>query len=128
MNKKFLIIAASITVLVMILVLILSPKKNVSPPLPTTDSQLPPTRTELIDLSVEKRRDAMVYTASIEKKLPLYLKEFQTSGKTIIFTSHRPEEIKTLATRILVLHQGTLVFDGSPQAYTVSTIHQELCP
>ena len=38
-------------------------------------------------------------------------------GKTIIFTSHRPEEIRALATRILVLHQGELVFDGPTEAY-----------
>ena len=51
---------------------------------------------------------------------------FHASGKTIIFTSHRPEEIKTLATRIIVLHQGNLVFDGSPQKYFQSEIHEKL--
>lgn len=48
------------------------------------------------------------------------------AGKTIIFTSHRPEEIKNLATRIMVLHQGKLVFDGSPQDYFQSEIHEAL--
>lgn len=48
------------------------------------------------------------------------------AGKTILFTSHRPEEIKSLATRIIVLHEGRLVFDGSPQAYFESTIHESL--
>jgi len=54
------------------------------------------------------------------------LKNFHASGKTIIFTSHRPEEIKALATRIIVLHQGSLVFDGSPQQYFDSEIHEKL--
>ena len=47
-------------------------------------------------------------------------------GKTIIFTSHRPEEIKSLATRIMVLHESKLVFDGTPQAYFQSEIHKKL--
>ena len=48
------------------------------------------------------------------------------AGKTILFTSHRPEEIKHLATRIMVLHQGSLVFDGSAQEYFGSEIHEKL--
>jgi ABC-2 type transport system ATP-binding protein len=48
------------------------------------------------------------------------------AGKTILFTSHRPEEIKSLATRIMVLHEGNLVFDGSPQEYFRSEIHEKL--
>jgi ABC-2 type transport system ATP-binding protein len=54
------------------------------------------------------------------------LKNFNALGKTIIFTSHRPEEIKALATRIIVLHQGELIFDGSPQTYFRSEIHEKL--
>lgn len=60
------------------------------------------------------------------KEIYRLLKEFHSSGKTIIFTSHRPEEIKTLATRIMVLHQGDLVFDGPPQTYFQSQIHETL--
>ena len=48
------------------------------------------------------------------------------AGKTILFTSHRPEEIKSLATRIMVLHKGSLVFDGSPQKYFQSEVHENL--
>ena len=60
------------------------------------------------------------------KEIYRLLKDFHASGKTIIFTSHRPEEIKTLATRIIVLHQGSLVFDGSTQHYFQSEIHEKL--
>jgi ABC-type multidrug transport system ATPase subunit len=60
------------------------------------------------------------------KEIYRLLKDFHASGKTILFTSHRPEEIKTLATRIIVLHQGNLVFDGSPQKYFQSEIHEKL--
>lgn len=54
------------------------------------------------------------------------LKDFHASGKTILFTSHRPEEIKALSTRIMVLHQGSLIFDGSPEEYFQSEIHEKL--
>lgn len=60
------------------------------------------------------------------KEIYKLLKSTHASGKTILFTSHRPEEIKTLATRIIVLHQGSLVFDGSPQRYFQSEIHENL--
>ncbi|MBI4826129.1 MAG: ABC transporter ATP-binding protein [Nitrospirae bacterium] len=60
------------------------------------------------------------------KEIYRLMKDFHASGKTIIFTSHRPEEIKTLATRIIVLHQGSIVFDGSPQQYFQSEIHEKL--
>jgi ABC-type multidrug transport system ATPase subunit len=54
------------------------------------------------------------------------LNTMHDAGKTILFTSHRPEEIKSLATRIMVLHEGSLIFDGSPQEYFQSEIHEKL--
>jgi ABC-2 type transport system ATP-binding protein len=60
------------------------------------------------------------------KEIYSLLKKIHALGKTILFTSHRPEEIKTLATRIMVLHQGALVFDGPPAEYFESHIHQNL--
>ena len=60
------------------------------------------------------------------KEIYRLLQKFHAAGKTILFTSHRPEEIKSLATRIMVLHQGAMVFDGPPTAYFASNIHQNL--
>ena len=60
------------------------------------------------------------------KEIYRLLKNTHASGKTILFTSHRPEEIKTLATRVILLHQGSLVFDGPPQEYFQSKIHENL--
>ena len=54
------------------------------------------------------------------------LQDYHARGKTILFTSHRPEEIKSLATRIIMLHQGSMVFDGPPDDYFQSGIHKEL--
>lgn len=54
------------------------------------------------------------------------IRTIQSQGTTILFTSHRPEEIRSLATRILVLHEGAVVFDGSPDAYFKSTFYRTL--
>jgi ABC-2 type transport system ATP-binding protein len=54
------------------------------------------------------------------------LNSMHDAGKTILFTSHRPEEIRNLATRIIVLHDGSMIFDGSPQEYFQSEIHEKL--
>ena len=54
------------------------------------------------------------------------LNSMHDAGKTILFTSHRPEEIRNLATRIIVLHDGSMIFDGSPQEYFRSEIHEKL--
>jgi ABC-type multidrug transport system ATPase subunit len=54
------------------------------------------------------------------------LNTMHDAGKTILFTSHRPEEIKSLATRIMVLHEGSLIFDGSPGEYFRSEVHEKL--
>lgn len=54
------------------------------------------------------------------------LNSMHDAGKTILFTSHRPEEIKNLATRIMVLHNGQVIFDGLPEEYFQSDIHKEL--
>jgi ABC-type multidrug transport system ATPase subunit len=60
------------------------------------------------------------------KEIYRLLNKMHDAGKTILFTSHRPEEIKSLATRIMVLHEGGLVFDGSPQKYFQSDVHENL--
>jgi ABC-type multidrug transport system ATPase subunit len=60
------------------------------------------------------------------KEIYRLLKNTHASGKTILFTSHRPEEIKTLATRVMLLHEGRLVFDGLPREYFESTIYENL--
>ena len=60
------------------------------------------------------------------KEVYRLLKSIHARGKTIIFTSHRPEEIRALATRILVLHQGSLVFDGPTEEYFRSSSYKDL--
>ena len=54
------------------------------------------------------------------------LRAVHACGKTILFTSHRPEEVKFLASRIIVLHSGRLLFDGSPLEYFRSRAHEDL--
>ncbi len=62
----------------------------------------------------------------MSKELYRLLRRLHTAGKTILFTSHRPEEVQQHATRMLVLHGGSTVFDGNPKDYFLSQVHQEL--
>ena len=54
------------------------------------------------------------------------IRDLHVLGKTILFSTHRPEEIQSLATRILVLHEGAVVFDGAPAPYLQSPFYQAL--
>jgi ABC-2 type transport system ATP-binding protein len=54
------------------------------------------------------------------------VKKTNLDGKTILFSSHRPEEIRALASRMIVLHKGGVVFDGTPERYFSSAVHREL--
>jgi ABC-type multidrug transport system ATPase subunit len=54
------------------------------------------------------------------------LKKRNASGKTILFSSHHPGEIRTLASRVIVLQRGELVFDGYPADYFQSRSHDAL--
>lgn len=47
------------------------------------------------------------------------------AGRTVIFVSHNMEAVAALCDRAIVLHQGMLHFDGSPQAATDT--YYELC-
>lgn len=49
-------------------------------------------------------------------------------GKTILFTTHQPEEIKDLATRILAFNKGVLVFDGTPAEYFQTAFYKNSTP
>lgn len=77
LKNKSVQIAIGITFLVLILILLLSPN-NKSTSIISPDS-MPSTRVELVDLSKEKRKEAMIYVSNIENKLPLYLENFNTS-------------------------------------------------
>jgi hypothetical protein len=79
LKNKFVLTAVSISLFVLLLVLLLSPKKNVKSPLPSNSTPLTTSSFELVDLSKEKRDATMIYVASIENKLPLSLEKFETS-------------------------------------------------
>lgn len=44
----------------------------------------------------------------------LYLRDLKQNGKTLVFSSHRLEEITALADRVLLLEAGRLVIDAPP--------------
>ncbi len=45
------------------------------------------------------------------------LNDLKAKGKTILFSSHRYEEVESLADRILVLERGELIADCAPEAF-----------
>jgi branched-chain amino acid transport system ATP-binding protein len=46
-------------------------------------------------------------------------------NKTVLLVEHKMDVVRSLADRIIVLHNGTLVADGKPQAVMQSKIVQE---
>ena len=49
------------------------------------------------------------------KKLLSAIKKLHKSGVTIIFVSHSMEDIANLASRVIVLAQGKILFEGTPR-------------
>lgn len=114
MNKKFFLIAASITIFILVLVLIFSPKKSSNLPqsLPTST---PVTRPELIDLTQEKRRATMVYVSSIESKLPIYLESFNTSvGITTTINLYRLKDDEAEVVRLEIYGLSYMNIESDP--------------
>ncbi len=48
--------------------------------------------------------------------LLMQLAELRRQGKTIFFTSHRPEEVEELADRVITMESGKIVGDRAPDA------------
>jgi ABC-type multidrug transport system ATPase subunit len=43
------------------------------------------------------------------------VKEYKDRGKTVVFSSHRLDEVDYLADRVVLMREGRLVFDGPPK-------------
>ncbi|MBK9322881.1 MAG: ABC transporter ATP-binding protein [Bdellovibrionaceae bacterium] len=54
------------------------------------------------------------------------LGNMRDAGKTVLFTSHRPEEFQSIASRIMALREGRLVFDGATAEYFRSATYKGL--
>lgn len=52
------------------------------------------------------------------------IRTLHNQSKTILVSSQQPEEIQNLATRLLVLQRGELVFDGTPKHYFESKAYE----
>ncbi len=50
-----------------------------------------------------------------KKNLLTEIKKLHNSGVTVIFVSHSMEDIAELASRVVVLSQGNILFDGAPR-------------
>jgi hypothetical protein len=78
-KSKFFLTAAGISLFVLVLVLLLSPQKNIGKS--TNPSSMPSALSAIVplNLSEEKKNAAALYTDSISEKLPLALDSFSTS-------------------------------------------------
>lgn len=124
-NKTFLIIAG-LSLLVLILVIILSPKKPSE--ISTEPGATSPgvEREELVDLSKEKRQQAMIYVESIEKKLPLYLDSFHTSvGIITTINIYRLKDDEAEVVRLEVYGLSYLNEDSDPVKNPNVTAYKE---
>lgn len=43
------------------------------------------------------------------------IEDFRKRGKTIVFVSHSPASVQQLCTRAILLHEGCLIADGTPE-------------
>lgn len=77
-RNKTVLFVAGISLGILILVVIFSPKRNVSPP-PSSPPLASVYRPELINLGEQKRREAAAYRTSITDRLPIYVEGFKTS-------------------------------------------------
>jgi ABC-2 type transport system ATP-binding protein len=62
-------------------------------------------------------------TALVFKQL---LRKLSQQGKTILFCSHILEVVERLCTRIIIIHEGAIVADGTPNEIAVQTGHSNL--
>lgn len=115
MNKKFFFIATGITIFILILILVLSPKKNTKLVMPSV-TPTPQPRFELADLSKDKKQQATSYLASITKKLPLSIASFPTSvGITTSINIYRLTDDETEIVRLEIYGLSYLNRDTNPK-------------
>ena len=62
--------------------------------------------------------------ADFQQKCGETIRRFMAEGKTIIFVSHSPSAMRSIARRVCVLEQGRLAFDGETEAGL--TFYQDL--
>lgn len=126
MNKKFLLIASGITIFILILVLVFSPKKNLNPAGPAQRDDSRAVRPELIDLARDQRNQAMIYVSAIEDKLPLYLESFETSvGITTSINIYRASDDEAEIVRLEIYGLSYLNSDGDEQKNPNVTAYKE---
>ncbi|MDQ0337883.1 sodium transport system ATP-binding protein [Caldalkalibacillus uzonensis] len=54
------------------------------------------------------------------------IRHFSEQGKTVVFSSHIMSEVQKLCQRVLILHKGTLRFDGTLEALYTAHGHDDL--
>ncbi|KAA3611371.1 MAG: ABC transporter ATP-binding protein [Calditrichaeota bacterium] len=62
-------------------------------------------------------------TALVFKEL---LRQFREKGKTIFFCSHILEVVERLCTRIIIINEGEIITEGTPESIAAKTGHSSL--
>lgn len=125
LKNKFLVTAAGVTLFILILVLILSPKKSTKTVTAPT-GQTETTRPELANLQEEKRAAATEYTTTIAAKLPLYLENFKTSvGITTTINVYRLDTDPSEVVRLEIYGLSYLNKEADPKKNPNVTAYKE---
>ncbi|MBS7807146.1 ATP-binding cassette domain-containing protein [Variovorax sp. PCZ-1] len=61
-----------------------------------------------------------------KRELEALMASFKSQGMTLIFSSHNLGQVKRLATRVIALDQGAVVFDGHPDAFFAHSLPEHL--
>ena len=116
LKNKSVLIAISVSLFILILIIAISPKKSSKTAIPTPTPNYDTERTELVDLSKEKRNQASIYVDSIEKKLPISLEEFPTSvGISTSINLYRLKDDPSEVVRMEIYGLSYLNEDPNPQ-------------
>ena len=119
-----------ISILILILVLIFSPKRSSNPSLQKPSLSVSTLRPSLINLSDQKRTTAIAYVQAISSKLPLYQEGFKTSvGIDTTINIYRLKSDDPAVVRLEIYGLSYINKDANPQknpnvtAYKESYIH-----
>ncbi len=123
-KNKTVLTAISVSLLILILTIVLTSGEE-SPPPPTV-APTPVERPELVDLSRQRRQEAMIYVESIESKLPLYLAQFETSvGITTSINIYRLGDDEAEVVRLEIYGLSYLNSESDPAKNPNVTAFQE---
>jgi hypothetical protein len=126
LKNRNVLLAIGITIFILILVIIFSPKRTINPgnanPTPSSSSGV----TTLVNLSEQKRIETSNYVSAIASKLPLYQESFMTSvGIDTTINIYRLETDDPAIVRLEIYGLSYMNKDTNPQKNPNVTAYKE---